>query len=612
MYGSASNIPADYTVEVRDLIVGTQWKAEERDRDIPRGYTRQDSTGYARVDEGHQMEQSTPVSGTMQVNESPEVEVRNQKGWGLTVKKIWTDADFMQEHDPIYFAVYLNNEPVNNTVRRMNSDETELYYFFQDLKDAQGTPHVFPEYTVREVVLENPVTDSEGKVTSYDSIAPVDDGETLVIGGTPASGTHQDGFTYTVHYEVGDSTGKNENIRTDTVTNSRPGIKLYKSRWNYEEKLAGAVFTLKDGQGKDVAAESYTSKEDGLITIAYLNPGTYTLTETETPKGYTAMPAPMTITVNEDHSVEISGVDKNLYWIEEDSSMTAVITIRNRTVSLKALKEDGNTHSKLQDVHFALYREVLDNEGHPRKDYNPLEGYEDLVTDENGVIPQITMDLAAGTYYLQETQAPDSYTPIAEDLHFTIGKNGTVTILNQNYTGWLKKETDAESGELTYILTVPNSKNVRVKLHKTDMITGESLKDAVFSLYADEEHTQTVNSLKEIRTDENGVIDLGSLMDGTYYLSEDSAPAGYIGLSSHVVITVETDKETGKQVRAMVYTSDAVAYDAENKVYTLTVPNNPGVELPHTGGIGTGIYYVTGFAMILAAGWILLKRKACA
>lgn len=78
------------------------------------------------------------------------------------------------------------------------------------------------------------------------------------------------------------------------------------------------------------------------------------------------------------------------------------------------------------------------------------------------------------------------------------------------------------------------------------MITGESLQNAVFSLYSDEEHENTVNAVHEIHSDQDGYIDLGRVMDGTYYLAEDSAPAGYIGLSSHVVIIVETDRENGK------------------------------------------------------------------
>ena len=45
MYGSISKIPADYTIEVRDLIASTQFKVDERNAEVPRGYTRRDADG---------------------------------------------------------------------------------------------------------------------------------------------------------------------------------------------------------------------------------------------------------------------------------------------------------------------------------------------------------------------------------------------------------------------------------------------------------------------------------------------------------------------------------------------------------------------------------------
>ena len=48
--GAIAHIPAGYTVEVRDLIVGTKYKVDEPDREIPKGYTRRDSDGYVRTD----------------------------------------------------------------------------------------------------------------------------------------------------------------------------------------------------------------------------------------------------------------------------------------------------------------------------------------------------------------------------------------------------------------------------------------------------------------------------------------------------------------------------------------------------------------------------------
>ena len=457
MNGSISRIPADHTVEVRDLIVGSQYKVEERSNEIPKGYTLRVADGYTRVDVSpEQPWGDRPYSGTTQVDESPEIEVRNQKGWGLTIEKIWTDRDFMESHDPLYFAVYIENETggyslLDGYVRELKSPETSLYYFFDNLQS--GIP--FNRYVVFEVVPEGNFTvDSEGCVTGYTGITRIEEGGTLETGGTPAGGEYGP-YRYTAHYEYGESTGHNENIRTDTVTNSRPGIELYKQDPE-GEALPGAVFTLTDENGRNVSAASYTSDANGLITIAYLPGGTWFLTEIATPKGYIVMEIPIQIDVD-GSGIIISGGDEDLYTVTTDQETSMIIvTIRNRPVRLRVMKTDGDTGLGLPDAHFALYHQVTDTEGHAMKDYLPIAGYEDLVSDEDGILAELTEELPYGTYYLTETQAPEGYVPISEDLCFTVGTDGKVTIHTAGAEDWLRAEEDPESGEVSYTLSVPN------------------------------------------------------------------------------------------------------------------------------------------------------------
>jgi hypothetical protein len=120
------------------------------------------------------------------------------------------------------------------------------------------------------------VVDEKGVVTGYCSITPIDEGGSISGSGRTYSGTERT-ENYTVNYQLGGSTGHNENIRTDTVTNSRPGIQIYKTDWNGDNYLSGAVFTLKDSDGHDVGHATYTSDTDGLVTTAYLNEGIFTL-----------------------------------------------------------------------------------------------------------------------------------------------------------------------------------------------------------------------------------------------------------------------------------------------------------------------------------------------
>ena len=264
------------------------------------------------------------------------------------------------------------------------------------------------------------------------------------------------------------------------MTNSRPGLRLYKTDpeggW-----LAGAVFTLKDENGQDVALPSYTSGSDGLITIAYLAPGVYTLTETEAPKGYTALDGPVTITVGADMSVTLSPAsDLFSFTADESGAHIGTVTVRNRTTGLAARKKNAADGEPLEGVHFALYRQVTQTDGTRRKDYRPIPGFEDLVTDVNGVIPRVDAELQAGTYYLTETQAAPGFVLPEDDLCFTIERNGTVSL--ENHTAWLSR--DDIQGSVFYTITIPNGEEpeaVEVTVGGVKILNGRDMEEGEFS-----------------------------------------------------------------------------------------------------------------------------------
>jgi uncharacterized surface anchored protein len=218
---------------------------------------------------------------------------------------------------------------LEDTVRELRDPETSVYYFFGNLQSTIP----FANYVIREVMVADPVVDENGTVTEYSSLEPIEDGETLTVGGTPAGGEHQDDYLYTVTYQPGEETVHNENVRTDTVTNSRPGIALYKQDMT-GHPLADAVFTLKDEDGDNVGAEHYISDTEGKITIAYLSPGVYTLTETTAPAGYVSIDAPMTITISED-DVEVGGISENMptseFTAEEIGEGIAILDLMVKT-----------------------------------------------------------------------------------------------------------------------------------------------------------------------------------------------------------------------------------------------------------------------------------------
>ena len=653
MYGTISKIRAGYTVEVRDLIVGTKYKVEERDVDLPKGYTRRSSDGYVRTDLGnkedvyvyytdngtygrHPLTQDStvtaePISDTIaSKNDSPELEIRNQEGWGLTAKKVWTDKDFMT-HDPIYLAIYLRTGTeteetytlLEDKVRRLTNTETEAYFFFQDLK-VNGETYSFDKFVIREVkvtakegyTLE---VDSNGKVTvdQHVTVTPIPDGHTIEVGGTPAGGTYRK-ETYTVSYQTGTSTGRNSNIRNDTVTNSRPGIQIFKTDWDGQTYLAGAAFTLKDEHGNNVAADSYTSDSTGLVTTAYLSPGTYTVSEIRTPSGYVAMDDDITITVSKDEynkdSFTISG-NKDFYSFEQatDSRM-ARITVKNRTVQeLKVVKigKDGEERTPLGGVHFALYDQVKDSEGNLRPAYVPRTGYEDIVTDEEGYLQKITMDIGNGTYYLREKEAPSGYKKLASDLCFTIGEDGTVTINTAGYTNWLTR-TFPKSGVVSYQIEIENTP-IGITVRKTDN-NGNPLTGSQFTLSMKNE-SNFFESVTDYGLGENGSIDLttvaektvSGLSSGDYKLTETNSPAGYIIMARDVYFRVSDGAVALKDEYGNETTISGVTLEDDNT--TIVVSNTPGAVLPATGGPGNNLIRLFGIMLTFLAGIQLMIRR---
>ena len=665
MNGSISRIPADHTVEVRNIAIGTQFKVEERDYEIPKGYTLRLSDGYQRIDEGHERNtQDTPISDTVHKGEDPEILVSNQKGWGLTVDKVWTDDDFMESHDDIYFAVYVKKttenedgsttesyELLKDSVRRLASPETEIYYFFGNLQsDIPFENYVVREVTVAPldgvlkvddagaVTVEIESADQAGVTTAVPvaEVKPIEDPDnmTLTIGGEVKGGGRDDNITYNVNYEVGEQTAQNENVRTDTVTNSRPGIELFKTDWE-GNPLEGAKFTIKDKNGNPVGLSEYTSDGDGKITVAYLNEGLYTIKETAAPKGYASMNQDVTIGVDEEYNVDVTGSEEFITVKHDNASMAATVTIKNKESSLRMIKkkapngdvsevEEGaeETADVIPNVHFRIYRQVVDNSGEPVKDNNPVPGYGDIVTDENGVLPDVTMNLGAGTYYLEETSAADGYEKLDHDICFTIGADGRVTISDPDYVGWLS--TTDESGRIAFTLTVWNGELNKVSFKKVDIgNTATLLKGARFDLYRAVESGGTDDEpgllYENLISGEDGVLQytdgdgtehrVFELEKGDYLLIEREAPAGYIIKTESVKIHVTASGVTYDEDTTLSADGSGKTVDDKTGIVTLAISNSAGVELPNSGGSGTHWIYMLGALLFLTGGVLLIARR---
>lgn len=636
--GIADRIPVDYSVEVPNLMAGMPFMVEERESEIPSGYNRIDYEREGGVPEGE-----LPNAGVITSARDEEVIVNNQHGYGISVQKKWSDAAFMEDHDEIYFALYLGDELLENSIRQLGRTETEIRWFLPQLAEGK----TLNDYLVYELMLTfpdgvDPVIDPEtGAVSGYAELTKLEAGDTLLAGGNGNEHGYSANLEYTVAYErvflTSDEIAAKVNSRSDTVSNTRPGIRIVKTDYTGETALSGAKFRFEKESGEG-SGKNFISDEDGLVVVAYLTAGeNYVLTETAAPYRYKALFDSITLSVDADWKVSVNGSMENgdFYSITQVENPTAeqmpTVTIKNKPFTLKAFKRDLLSGNAIPGVKFALYREVTEYEtGSPMPDYVPFEGFEELVSGEDGAIEKITLDdLRAGVYYLRETETPVQYMALAYDLRLNISSTGEITVQKALYSTqqkkWVFSAVDSsvqlsEDAGGNLILTIYNTPTKSIRILKKSYDSSAPLAGASFELYKltqlDENFLpkEGETALDSWLTDETGLHEIGALSSNNiaYYLFETSAPDGYLPLSGPVILT---QLENGTVTAYLNSTPVESETRTENgvEILELTLYNSSGVVLPLTGGAGTTALYMIGisFIVLAAAVWMIHRIRRC-
>ena len=114
----------------------------------------------------------------------------------------------------------------------------------------------------------------------------------------------------------------------------------------------------------------------------------------------------------------------------------------------------------------------------------------------------------------------------------------------------------------------------------------------------------------------SGHIIVKGLEDDSYSLTETATDKGYVLLKEAVKIVITT-KENGacEKCGAKLLTASATVNGKDvtmtdgNAIVPLTVINNPGFDLPKTGGYGTWMFTIGGVALLSAAAFIVVKSR---
>lgn len=233
-----------------------------------------------------------------------------------------------------------------------------------------------------------------------------------------------------------------------------------------------------------------------------------------------------------------------------------------------------------------------------------------ITYDKDGNANRFTVSIPVQSYTIG-AEIKVTYTAVVNEKAVAKIENNAATLTYSNDpTDTSKTTTTPEDKETVYSAKVVINKYVKGS-------DTEKLADAEFVLYkevkTDGSNTTTKSYYKWNETDkkvewttdkaqatvkitnDKGAASFDGLKDGTYYLEEIKAPAGYNLLKGPVPVTVNG--------------ANATTADLSSLTVTGNVENSSGAELPETGGMGTTIFYVLGSVLILAAVVLLVTRK---
>lgn len=322
--------------------------------------------------------------------------------------------------------------------------------------------------------------------------------------------------------------------------------------------LSGAKFGIfavdsNDEKTGSALAEATSASPNGKVSFNYnLKPGTYVVSEVETPAGYKPHDDFM-ITVSND--LTITGIPTGNKVVNE---------LLPFNLTLKKIDQDNGN---LSGAKFELTGNNVN---------------EAVTSDGNGALI-FTTGLKPGTYTLTETEAPEGYNA-SPDSPWTIEikKDFTATIKGKNDTT-AKELTVGKGNSATAANTITydtesgagviknNRKPFRLELLKVDG-ADEALVGAEFKLTKNNSEVETQISVKGGK-----LVFTSNLEAGTYTLTETKAPEGYsISADSPWTIEIKNDLTATIKTKNGVIKNLSVSLDNDEEYYVIKPSDDDG------------------------------------
>lgn len=343
----------------------------------------------------------------------------------------------------------------------------------------------------------------------------------------------------------------------------------------------------------------------------------------------------------------VTGLDLGYYFVTSSTDALCNLTTTNPAViihdknEMPFEKKDDKVSAEVgETVNYTIKGKVPDHTGFTKYTYLITDTMSEGLTFKQDVTVTVGgTDVTSACFitYNVDNNA-NKFTVSIPVRDYTIGAEILVTytaLVNENAVAKISKNSatltysnnpsDSTKTDTTTVEETVYSSKIAIekveKLAADATATPKKLKDAEFVLYKkaptdadpnaiqyykkwdDTDTTKAVswvNTIAEattVKTDENGEASFEGLANGTYYLVETKAPAGYNQLTEAQKVEVHDGEH------------NAPVTSETQLTVTAKVENQAGTLLPSTGGMGTTIFYVLGAVLVVGAGVLLITKK---